>query len=330
VDGTAGAEFFAALADLDGSRAVGIALGLLEAGVPASVVLLDLVAPALRRAGLRWQDGTWSTAREHAATCLVEEVVGAVGERSPGDGSRGRVVLGCPAGEWHALPAMIAAEVLRQHGWRVGFLGPSAPAAGFVARLHDEDPDVVAVSCTAAVHLPEAHRVITAVRRAGGRVLAGGAGFGADGRWGRRLGADAVAATAADAVAVLAAGRWEGGTRAVTDTGGVEHACLRQRRTALVGRVEAVLPADAARAADPLGSPAATAAHLVDVLGAAVYVRDPEVFAEGVRWLDALLEGRTGSRDGVRDVLGALAADLHDFPAAQHCLARGRARLTPL
>jgi hypothetical protein len=52
-----------------------------------------------------------------------------------------------------------------------------------------------------------------------------------------------------------------------------------------------------------------------------------------VRWLDTLLEGRTGSRDGVRDVrdvLGALAADLHDFPTAQHCPARGRARLTPL
>jgi methanogenic corrinoid protein MtbC1 len=196
-------------------------------------VLLGLVGPAQERVGLLWQTGEWSVAQEHAATRINERVVAAVGASGRGGGRRGHVVLGCLDGEWHALPGRIVAEVLRQHGWRVTFLGASVPPAHLISYLHEEGPDLLAVSCALPVHLRGAHMTIMAAQRTGTPVLAGGPGFGPDGRWARRLGVDAFAATALDAVALL-----EGGRRSDTpeqdgdapEVGGAEYAGLRARR----------------------------------------------------------------------------------------------------
>ncbi|MCE3553613.1 cobalamin B12-binding domain-containing protein [Pseudonocardia sp. RS11V-5] len=111
-----------------------------------------------------------------------------------------------------------------------------------LAHLHQEGPDVVAVSCALPVHLPAAHRTIVAAQRTGTPVLAGGPGFG-DGRWARRLGVDAWAPDAVEAVRLLDELPWpepepdqlgEGGP-------GPEYASLRARRGELVVAATRVL-----------------------------------------------------------------------------------------
>jgi methanogenic corrinoid protein MtbC1 len=313
-------EFFDALARADEQHAVDVATDLVDAGTPATDVLLRLVAPAQERVGLLWQSGEWSVAREHAATCINERVVAAVGARIRTGGERGHVVLGCLDGEWHALPARIVGEVLRAAGWRVTFLGASVPPAHLISYLHEQGPDVVAVSCALPMHLPGAHRTIAAAQRTGTPVLAGGPGFGAGGRWARKLGVDAYAATAAEAVALLDDAAWSPSPSTVPESGGAEYAGLRERRTALVQDVVARM------GAAPLGDGDAydDATQLVDSLAAAVYLADPELFADHVRWFAAVATARRGSPAGLPAALDALAAGLHDFPLAQHCLARGR------
>jgi methanogenic corrinoid protein MtbC1 len=322
LDAATADEFFDALARADEQRAVAIAVGLAEAGNPVTDVLLRLVGPAQERVGLLWQTGDWSVAMEHAATCITERVVAALGARTAAGGDRGHVVLGCLDGEWHALPARIVGEVLRQAGWRVTFLGASVPPAHLISYLHEQGPDVVAVSCALPVHLPGAHRTIAAAQRTGTPVLAGGPGFGADGRWARKLGVDAYAATAVEALALLDAASWNPTPSGVRESGGAEYAGLRERRIALVQDV-------VARMGDPLadGDAFDDATQIVDVLAAAVYLDDPDMFADHVRWLGAVAAARRGSPAGLPRALDALAAGLHDFPLAQDCIAGGRAAL---
>jgi methanogenic corrinoid protein MtbC1 len=320
-------EFFDALAAADEWRAVDIAVGLVGAGMPVQDVLLDLVGPAQERIGLLWQIGTWSVAREHAATLINDRVVSAVTRPGSGYGGRGHVVLSCLAGEWHALSARLVGEILRCNGWRVTFLGASVPSTQLVSYVQDQGPEVVALSCTMTMHLPGAHRTITAAQRSGTRVLAGGPGFGPDGRWARKLGVDGFAATAAAAVAVLEQGSWVTESATAPAEGETEYVALRDVRDLLVRDALRELVLSPGATGDPDSSESENIGQLVDVLAAAVYMGDRDLFADHLRWLDALLVGRTGSAAGVQSVLEVFAAGLHDFPTAQDCLEHGRAVL---
>ena len=181
-------DYLDALGRGDETHAVDLALGFVDAGGSVEDVLLGLVAPVQVRVGERWESGEWSVAQEHAATCIAERVVASLGTRARGQGTRGHVVLSCLDGEWHALPARIVGDVLRLRGWQVTFLGASVPPVHLVSFLQQHGPDVVALSAGLPTHLPAARHTVAAAQRTGTPVLAGGPGFGADGRFARRLG----------------------------------------------------------------------------------------------------------------------------------------------
>ena len=322
-------EFFDALHRADEVHAVTVATGLLDRGVGAQDVLLGLVGPAQERVGGLWEVGSWSVAAEHAATCINERVVAAVAGRTPRTGRRGHVVLGCLDGEWHALAPRIVGEVLRLHGWAVTFLGASVPPAHLVSFLHQHGPDVVALSAVLPVHLPAAHRTIMAVQATGTPVLAGGPGFGRDGRWARRLGVDAWAGSAAEAVERLDARPWPAPvrTRGTTSLSGAEYTGIRERRGRLV-----VAGADGLRRGRADGPARAVALHadvdddlglLAEFLAAAAYLDDPELFTDHLGWLATVVGHRDDSAAALHAALDAFRAELHDFPFALDCLDRG-------
>jgi methanogenic corrinoid protein MtbC1 len=317
-------DFFDALATADEWRAVDVAVGLTAAGTPVEEVLLDLVAPAQERIGLLWQAGAWSIAREHAATCINERVIAAVTAPGATRGRRGHVVLSCVAGEWHSLPARLAAEVLRCAGWRVTFLGASVPSAQLVSYIHEQGPDVLALSSTMAVHLPGTRDTVAAARRAGTRVLAGGPGFGPAGRWAHAIGVDAFAACPVEGAAVLDEQRWNPHPTAAPTAGDAEYVALRDYRDRLVRDAMHALVVSPGVAGDPDNPEPDNVAQIVDALAAAVQLCDREVFGAHLRWLDGFLVERTGSSAGVLAVLDVFAAGLRDFPIALECLSYGR------
>ncbi|SRR6266487_2259805 len=121
-------RFVEYLARRDRRAATRQALGLLEAGVGVQELILGLLGPAQAEVGRRWEANQWSVADEHAATAIADAVLGALSWRTDAAGDQGRVVVTCAEGEWHSLPARMAAELLRVHGWQVTFLGASTPA----------------------------------------------------------------------------------------------------------------------------------------------------------------------------------------------------------
>jgi methanogenic corrinoid protein MtbC1 len=329
-----------ALTGLRGKEAVDVARAAVRGGVPVAVALEQLVAAGQAEVGRRWETNQWSVAHEHAATSISEHVVAALsGEVAPPAQQRGTVVVTCVDGEWHALPARILAVVLGAAGWDTRFLGASTPADHLARLLDDLGPDAVALSCSVATSLPRARRMIEVVRGAGVPVLAGGRGFGPDGRWATALGADAWAASASAAVDLLAAG-WPAFTDPAPPPPAPDDEQERIERDLpeLVEQAMRLLeqrfPPMRGYTLEQLTRTREDFGHILRFLGAALFVDDPGEFEDFVRWLVGLLGARgvppvavSTSLQGLVDVLAGLPShgQGEGMPRARRFLAAGLA-----
>ncbi|UBU12478.1 cobalamin B12-binding domain-containing protein [Nonomuraea gerenzanensis] len=318
----------------DEHAATGVAMAALDAGLPMETLLLDVVAAVQARVGHEWAANHLSVAQEHSATALNERVLSALAHRLPRRddpaASRGRIMVACIDGEWHAFPARLLAEVLQVRGWQVDYLGAQVPTPHLVAHLHLTNPDAVALSSSLAIRLPAAHTAITACQAAGKPVVVGGAAFGPDGRYARLLGADAWAPDARAAADLLAAGplprRTASGEepRLLADR---EYTELTRSAGDLVGGIIEELgrgPELAGCTEQQLWQLAEEVAYLVDFLRAALYVDDPELFSAFVGWMRSVLTARDIPPALLPAVLEALSGRLGGFPRALGMVAGAR------
>ncbi len=320
--------------DGDEYGAVEVVNDLLDDGVPPQRIMIDLIARTQGRVGELWAANQWSVAREHAATAISERALAAVAARITTRPFRGRITIACVDGEWHALPVRILAEMLRLDGWRVDFLGANVPGPHLVTHLHQTGPDAVALSCMLPTRLPRAHAAITACRTVGVPVIAGGRGFGPDGRWAQRLGADAWAAGAEEAVARLA-DNWPPRVDDAYDAaflGDEEYTYVVRQRGTLIGtalqRLAAAYPDVGGYDQRQQDATADDMGHVVDFLAASLYVGDRKLFTDFVDWTAAVLEARGVPRPALAVGLRLVRDQLRDYPTALDHLDAGLARLS--
>lgn len=319
------------LAQADETAAVRLVLDLAEQGADPEAVLLDLIAPAQYAVGARWAANEWSVAQEHAATHVSDRAVAALAAAvRPAPPRPGSVVVACPDGEWHTLPGRLVAEVLRLRGFTVRFLGAHVPTAHLVSYLHQNGPDLVALSSMLALRLPQLGRTIQACRLAGVPVLAGGAGFGPDGSWARVLGADLYAADAAEAADLLAR-RWPPALAAGPPPDHPqdgEYRRLADRRVELLHTMTDHLD----RSFPPMRgyderqreATAEDLCFLLDFLAAGVYVDDPRVVTEYLEFAADVLAARRVPPASLHLALQALPGPLTDLPRTAGQVAAGQ------
>lgn len=315
-------RYLARLVAGDSSGAVDVASELLVAGRSLDQVIEELVCPAQVEVGRRWERNEWSVAQEHAATGASEAVLAALGGRSGAERAtstpQGSLVAVCVEGEWHTLALRVITQLVGRSGWDVTFLGPSVPAAQLARYLHDVGPDGLLVSCSIALNLGGARRVIEATRETGTPVLAGGRGFGADERRALFLGADAWAGSAGDAVDVLS--RWSRFTDAappLTHPGYREHLVIERTTSELVDRSMEVLvaeyPAMARYDDEQVLRTREDMGYLLGFASAALLVDDVELLREYVEWVGVVLGAR-----GLPGSIVALSLDTAATVTAAH------------
>ncbi|WP_407560769.1 B12-binding domain-containing protein [Streptomyces sp. 184] len=342
------AGFDACLADADEEAAVELATGLVASGVSAEDVLLQLVAPAQVRVGKRWESGEWSVAQEHAATHVSRRTVDGIASAAreiarsrAGAGSRGQVLVACSDGEWHILPADILTEVLRLRGFDVRSLGGSVSPHGILSDVHQNGPDVVAVSCTLPWNLPLAYRQIEICRWAGVPVITGGTGFGPGGTWAYTLGADMYAADARGAAETLLRG-WPPvlrGESSVQADAVEAYAMLVRQRPGLLEHLTSALrdvcPNLGGRPGPEHGSGTGTGGtgheegtgflgRLLDSLAAAVFVDDERVFTGHLAFVRTYFSARSADSRWLLVMVDALADRLSESPRALDKLSAAR------
>ncbi|AWE53998.1 MULTISPECIES: cobalamin B12-binding domain-containing protein [Streptomyces] len=310
----------------------------LDDGAEPQDILLDVIAHTQREVGRAWAENRFTVAQEHSATAIHERIIAAMAHRVPApatDDPRVTVTVACVDGEWHALPARLLAEVLRLRGHRVDFLGAQVPTPHLIAHLHATAPSAVALSSSLPLRLPAAHSAITAVQAIGIPVVAGGAAFGADGRYARLLGADAWAPDARTAAGLLERGlpRPAGGAvrQSVDDLPHlvdqeytlVTRARRQVVRSTLAGLEERV-PAMRDYSEEQRERTAEDVLHIVEFLACALYTDDSSLFTGFLDWTADILEARRVPARVLDPTLELLQGELKDFPRTLGLLAEGR------
>jgi hypothetical protein len=185
-----------------------------------------------------------------------------------------------------------------------------------------------------ATRLPRAHAAITAARTAGVPVICGGRGFGPDERYAERLGADAWASNAEEAVARLAAD-WPppmtGDPYDMGFLGDDEYTYIVRHRADLLqsalNRLFVTYPATGAYDQEQEDHTAEDMGHIIDFLAAALYVGESRIFTDFVDWTAAVLQARGVPGQALAAGLRLYRDQLMDYPSATGLLDSGIARL---
>ena len=178
----------------------------MAAGMSAEDVYLDLLTPALRSIGDRWELGEITVADEHVASAITLRLIGRLGPQFSRRGrKRGTVVTAGPAGETHSLPLALFADVLRGRGFRVLDLGGDVPADSLASTVADTANLLAVCFCsTTSDNEASLRAAVDAVREVtDATVLAGGRAI-ADPDQARSLGADGGGITTPEALDLLA------------------------------------------------------------------------------------------------------------------------------
>lgn len=183
-------------------------LALIDRGAAPRDVYLDVLGPALEEVGVRWQQGLATVAQEHLATAIVSSIMATVAPRLEEPPPMGRrIVLASTDGEMHVVGLRMVGDFLEADGWEVYYLGAATPGAELAAMVDELRPDVVGLSTTLTTHLGAARdaMLLLKARPDPPFVFVGGHAYGGDVEVAIRAGADALAADAGAASALLRA-----------------------------------------------------------------------------------------------------------------------------
>jgi excisionase family DNA binding protein len=199
-------RFEARLMAGDASGAWGVLEAAMAGGMSVDAVYLEVLTPALKSIGARWEAGEIDIAIEHRASGIAARLIGRLGTRCVRRGrSRGTVVLGSPPGERHSLAIAVLGDLLRLERFSVSDLGADTPPSSFVlAAATTDDLVAVGISVTHPEHLDGCRATCAALRDAEitAAVVVGGQAI-RDLEHAIELGADGYAEGASEMVAMI-------------------------------------------------------------------------------------------------------------------------------
>ncbi len=280
------------------TAAIAFTIELLDTGIPKSTIIGDVMAPAQRLVGDRWQRGELSVADEHLASGVTESALYALSSAPPTPQLRGSVVVVCAQGDWHSIAGHMIAEQLQARGVATAFLGASTPADAVSRFLARSRPDALIVSCALPLFFVGVTQLADVAHVHGVPVIAGGRAFAAHPEWAPRIGAAAYARDVEPALGVRAAWRAAPPRGSLERTAGdARSADLDSGSGAYATRAFADLttrfPAMANYSRRQLERTTEDLGYMVRFAAAALYVDDAEVFTEFLSWLVDLLAARS-------------------------------------
>jgi methanogenic corrinoid protein MtbC1 len=134
---------------LDGAEDIArqIAIDLYLAGHPISTILDDVLAPAFRDIGDRWECGAAEVYQERRACEICLHVLYELEQAVPTVNAGAPVAVGCTTEfDPYHLATTMAAVVLRENGWQATSLGTMLPTTTIVQAIKDMRPRLVWMS----------------------------------------------------------------------------------------------------------------------------------------------------------------------------------------
>jgi methanogenic corrinoid protein MtbC1 len=186
-------------------RAMQHVLDAVDNGLDASTAVQDVISHALREVGRLWHSGKMGVHEEHLVTTTTMSLMTSLAQRQPPTQEVGKTVVGAAVGDnAHDLGVHMIMDSFTQSGWRSICLGGHLPAEDIVQAMVDFDADLLVLGATLITHLVTVREAIRRARelRPDIQVLVGGLAVQAAPDLWRKLGADAHALNAAEAIQV--------------------------------------------------------------------------------------------------------------------------------
>ena len=199
-------QFLLAVLENRAHDALDLVMAWHAAGASIAELHDHVLTRAQREVGRMWLMAEIPIADEHFASRLVERCLDRLAGLAPPAIHLGRFVVTCAVGgNLHDIGLRMVADRFEMHGWDAWHLGADMPAHDFEWLLQDRRVDLIALGATLVLHVSTARSTIERLRATLGTrcppILVGGHPFTLVEDLYRVIGADAVAHSAAEAVA---------------------------------------------------------------------------------------------------------------------------------
>ncbi|MFP8489218.1 cobalamin-dependent protein [Gracilimonas sp. Q87] len=157
--------------------------------------------------GALWQNNMISVAHEHFCTAATQLIMSNLYPRIFSVDKKGRKLVACSvADELHEIGIRMVSDFFEMEGWDTHYLGSNMPDEHLVQLLKEEKPDILAISVTMPLHIDRATKLIKKVREneqtADVKIMVGGYPFSIVPDLWKKIGADASAASAKEAIKI--------------------------------------------------------------------------------------------------------------------------------
>jgi len=140
----------------------------LDAGVTANAIYLDLFQPTAYHIGELWQRNVFSVAQEHLATAIIERQMVDLHAHFKPRREQGRtVVIGCVEHEMHHMGSRMVADFFEQDGWTVHYLGGDVPPSALIAIAREMKADLIGLKAQLVTYLPAVTAFVQQLARHG-------------------------------------------------------------------------------------------------------------------------------------------------------------------
>ncbi len=198
-------KLITAIADMQEDEAIALARAMLDAGEDPQAIL-SAASEAMTIVGRRFEEKEYFLPELIIAGDMMRAIGDLVKPKlsaQAGQASKlGKVLIGTVAGDIHDIGKDVVAFMLEVNGFEVHDLGVDVPAATFVAKIQEVQPQIVGMSGFLTLAFDQMKRTVDAIKAAGLRdkvkIMIGGAIM--DESAARYTGADAYGADAAAAV----------------------------------------------------------------------------------------------------------------------------------
>lgn len=108
-------------------------------------LVMEILLPLARQAGIRWERGEMGVAQEHLVSSAMRNMLGAMVRIHPPAADAPRMVLATLPGELHELGLLSAAMLAATSGWSPLYLGPNLPEVEIARAVREVRPTVVVI-----------------------------------------------------------------------------------------------------------------------------------------------------------------------------------------
>lgn len=137
-------------------------------GLDPQILFFSVLQPALVRLGEEWASGNVSVHQEKEISVLCRELVTEITLRhAPAHPNDTLFVSACVAGERHEIGISMVNGLLRQHGYRVRYLGADVATVFLIEAVAAGRPDAVLLSSSMEESFPGCIEAVTAIRALG-------------------------------------------------------------------------------------------------------------------------------------------------------------------